>query len=168
MSDNSVLKGIICYYSGSGNTRLACQYIQSNIKNVKFDLFNIARSGIPDLGVYDVVGFVAGLEESFSLVKQGKEVGRKKAAGLLTGLWPSLSRTHSKRDMGIKYVDEPLCDECRICEKLCSCVAVKLDPKPVFDINATAAGAATTTALIGLYTPASTVEWGITPSLFSN
>ena len=54
---NAMLKGIICYYSGSGNTRLACQYISNNIRSVKFDLFNIARGGIPDLDAYNVAGF---------------------------------------------------------------------------------------------------------------
>jgi len=51
------MKGIICYYSGSGNTKLACQYIVKNIKNIEIDLFNIIKDGIPDLEKYDVVGF---------------------------------------------------------------------------------------------------------------
>jgi ferredoxin len=50
-------KGIICYYSGSGNTKLACRYIQSKIKSVQFDLFNIDRDCAPDLHACDVVGF---------------------------------------------------------------------------------------------------------------
>ncbi len=51
------MKGIICYYSGSGNTKLACEYIVKNIKDVEIDLFNIAKDGIPDLEQYDIVGF---------------------------------------------------------------------------------------------------------------
>jgi len=51
------MKGIICYYSGSGNTKLACEYIKRNIKSVGFELYNIVKSEIPDLGEYDVVGF---------------------------------------------------------------------------------------------------------------
>jgi ferredoxin len=53
----AVPKGILCYYSGSGNTRLACQYIQSKVISVKLELFNIARSGVPELDEYACVGF---------------------------------------------------------------------------------------------------------------
>jgi len=35
-----IKKAIICYYLGSGNTKLACQYIAKNIKNIEIDLFN--------------------------------------------------------------------------------------------------------------------------------
>jgi len=225
MDDKGTLKGIICYYSGSGNTRLACQYIQGTVKSVKFDLFNITRGGIPDFDTYDVAGFatftdfldpprlfltflekikpqpdkpafvfntygyingktlytldrrvtargfkaigghslhmpesyppmvaagrgnrqapgakelarfksfVSGLDKTFGLLRSGGEIKRKKAAPL-AALLPSLSRTRSKRDMGIKYVDESLCDECRICKKLCPYGAVRLAPRPVFD-----------------------------------
>ena len=38
-------------------------------------------------------------------------------------------------DMGEKYVDESLCTECGVCEKICPYKAIKLDPKPVFDLN---------------------------------
>jgi len=51
------MKGIICYYSGSGNTKLASQYIAKNIKNIEFDLFNIVKADVPDLETYNVVGF---------------------------------------------------------------------------------------------------------------
>lgn len=51
------MKAIICYYSGSGNTKLACQYIAKNIKNIEIDLFNIAKDDIFDLEQYDIVGF---------------------------------------------------------------------------------------------------------------
>jgi heterodisulfide reductase subunit A-like polyferredoxin len=37
--------------------------------------------------------------------------------------------------MGIKYVDAELCKECHTCEKLCPYRAIKLDPKPVFDMG---------------------------------
>ncbi len=50
------MRGVICYYSGSGNTRLASQYITKNITNCSFDLFNIATDGVPDLGEYYVIG----------------------------------------------------------------------------------------------------------------
>ena len=53
------MKGIICYYSGSGNTRLACRYIAERIKNAEFDLYDIIRekSAAPDLAQFDIVGF---------------------------------------------------------------------------------------------------------------
>ena len=51
------MKGIICYYSGSGNTRLTCQYIVKNVESIEFDLFDVVKDGMPDLEKYDVVGF---------------------------------------------------------------------------------------------------------------
>lgn len=53
------MKGVICYYSGSGNTKLACRYIARHIRNVEFDLFNMVKDGVPDLEKYDIVGFAA-------------------------------------------------------------------------------------------------------------
>ena len=43
------MKGIICYYSSSGNTRLACEYIERKVSNCSFDLFDILKDGTPDL-----------------------------------------------------------------------------------------------------------------------
>ncbi len=60
---------------------------------------------------------------------------KKIKAGFIYNLLPSFSRTRSKRDMGFKYVDDALCDECGICEKLCPYGALKMDPKPVFDME---------------------------------
>lgn len=51
------MKGIICYYSGSGNTRLACRYLAKKTVNAAFNLCNIVRDGTPDLGAYDCAGF---------------------------------------------------------------------------------------------------------------
>ncbi len=228
-SSSKALNGLICYYSGSGNTRLACQYIQNHIRNAKFNLFNIMRDGKPDFAAYDIAGFatftdfldppylvqtfmeglavednkpafvfntygfingrtrqtlakwasargfkviaghtlhtpesyppmiagghgneqapnekelkafkdfVAELDKSLVLLSEGKDVRVKKIrAGFIYNLLPSFSRTRSKNDMGLKYVDEALCDECAICEKLCPYGALKMDPKPVFDMG---------------------------------
>jgi len=225
----ATLTGVICYYSGSGNTRLACQYIQNNINNVKFDLFNITKGSLPDLSVYDVAGFatftdfldpphiflsfierlpvqdnkpafvfntygfingktcytlgkragcrgfkvvaghslhmpesyppmVAGgngneqapdgkelesfkrfvsqMDGAFSLVKTGRATELKKAKfSFISRILPPLSRTRSKNDMGLKYVDTALCDECGICGKICPYHAIKMEPKPVFDMD---------------------------------
>lgn len=51
------MKAIICYYSGSGNTKLACEKMARDIRNIEFTLFNIATNGLPELELYDVVGF---------------------------------------------------------------------------------------------------------------
>ncbi|MCP4537626.1 MAG: hypothetical protein GY832_10800 [Chloroflexi bacterium] len=53
------MKGVICYYSGSGNTKLACRYIAKNIQDVEFDLFDIVKGGTVDLTEYDIVGLAA-------------------------------------------------------------------------------------------------------------
>jgi ferredoxin len=51
------MKGIICYYSGTGNTKLACRYIQDKLHDTQLDLFDIARDGTPDLHEYGLVAF---------------------------------------------------------------------------------------------------------------
>ena len=51
------MKGVICYYSSAGNTRLACKYIERKVSSCSFDLFNIHKDGAPGLDAYDVVGF---------------------------------------------------------------------------------------------------------------
>lgn len=50
------MKGIFCYYSGSGNTRLACEYIAGKTTNIKFDFYNTLKNESPDLKKYDLVG----------------------------------------------------------------------------------------------------------------
>ena len=42
------MKGIICYYSGSGNTKLALEYMSKKITNTDFELYNIVRNEVPD------------------------------------------------------------------------------------------------------------------------
>ena len=51
------IKGIICYYSGSGNTKLACEYLSRKIENADFELRNIVREKAPDFSAYDIAGF---------------------------------------------------------------------------------------------------------------
>ncbi len=222
------MKGIICYYSGSGNTELACQYIAKNVKNVEFELFDIVRADAPDLEQYDAVGFAAftdffgpsyivrafmeklprqnnkpafvfntygfisgktlkvfkgwaaakgfdviaghslhtpesyppmiargraneqapnekemkrfngfisDLDGLLGDIKEGREIKRGLDISLLNRLLPVFSRTRARKDMGEKYVDEALCTECGTCEKLCPYDAIKLSPKPVFDME---------------------------------
>ena len=51
------MKGIICYYSGSGNTKLALEYLSKKITNTNFELYNIVKNEVPDFINYDVAGF---------------------------------------------------------------------------------------------------------------
>ena len=226
MNHKSQLKGLICYYSGSGNTRLACQYLMNKLTNARFDLFNITRSGHPNLNANDIVGFatftdfldppflmkafiekldrqenkpafvfntygfingktqqtlgkwanargfkvigghslhmpesyqpmvaggrgneqapdakeleafnrfILGLDAIIGRLKEGDEIRTQKIYVNPIYSILTFSRSRSRNDMGLKYVDEPLCDECGICEKLCPYGALKLNPKPVFD-----------------------------------
>ena len=51
------MNGLICFYSGSGNTKLACEYIARNAQAIRLDLFDIVSGGKPDLTAYGIVGF---------------------------------------------------------------------------------------------------------------
>ncbi|NOZ63569.1 MAG: hypothetical protein GXO71_01225 [Caldiserica bacterium] len=223
------MKAILCYYSGSGNTKLACEYMAKNIKNIQIDLFNIVKTAPPDLEKYEVVGFatfanflappylmrsflenlprqddkpafvfntygllsgktlkildkwatakgfkvIAGhslhtpenyppmivsgkgneqapnekemadfenfiseLDQLFSRIKEGSRVERKRVRiSLLNTLLPAFPPAKARKDMGEKYVDKKLCTECGICEGVCPYGAIKLNPKPIFDLN---------------------------------
>lgn len=52
------MKGIVCYYSTTGNTRLTVEYLQRHISATTFDLCNIVTDKLPDLQQYDCIGFV--------------------------------------------------------------------------------------------------------------
>jgi len=41
------MKGIICYYSGSGNTRLVCNYIQSVLAPIMLAKFKEVNNCCP-------------------------------------------------------------------------------------------------------------------------
>lgn len=51
------MKGLICYYSSTGNTKLACQYIAHHVSIIKFDLLDITLKKMPDFNSYLIVGF---------------------------------------------------------------------------------------------------------------
>ncbi len=53
------MKGILVYYSSTGNTRLACQYIKARLKNVELDLVDLKKTRVTDFSAYDLVGFAA-------------------------------------------------------------------------------------------------------------
>ena len=50
------MKGVMYYYSGAGNTKLACRYIVGKMA-VPFDLVDVVKEEEVDLEPYDVVGF---------------------------------------------------------------------------------------------------------------
>ena len=52
------MRGVICYYSGSGNTKLACGYLAAGVL-VPFDLVDVTQGRAVDLAPYDVVGLAA-------------------------------------------------------------------------------------------------------------
>ena len=222
------MKGIIAYYSSTGNTRLACRYIASRLQ-VPFDLVDVVEERQVDLAPYDVVGFatftdfggppylfqafmeglpqqqdklafvfntygavslktlrilqrtvaakgftvIAGhslktpeshpptiargqgseempdeermraldafISELGQLLEQAREgqpiEGKRVRIGFLNSLVPSIPRTMARRDMGEKYIDEALCTECGACQKGCPYEAIRLAPKPVFDMD---------------------------------
>jgi len=51
------MKGIICYFSTTGNTKLACERINSKVDNVEFDYYDITSSEEPDFSKYALIGF---------------------------------------------------------------------------------------------------------------
>lgn len=51
------MKGAIFYYSLTGNTRLACEYLARNVEVMDFDLYDIRKKEDIDLAAYDVCGF---------------------------------------------------------------------------------------------------------------
>ncbi len=64
------MRGSIFYFSLTGNTKIACEYIKGKVKPMEFDLINM-RNGQADLSKYDIVGF-ATYSEGFSIPKFAK------------------------------------------------------------------------------------------------
>lgn len=223
------MKGIVCYYSGSGNTKLACRYIAGRMTNTELDIFNIITDGIPALEKYDIVGFatftnfwgvpyiartfmeklplqdskpafvfntygfisgrtlrmldeladvkgfkvIAGhslhtpesyppmiargmgneqapsekemvsfnrfiseLDQLVYRINNGEELPRMRIKiGLLNSLLLPSSPDKARKEMGEKFVDDEICTECGLCEKLCPYKAIKCTPMPIFDLN---------------------------------
>lgn len=48
---------LLCYFSGTGNTKLACHYIKNRLTDVRVDLLDIKGNETPDFAAYDFVGF---------------------------------------------------------------------------------------------------------------
>jgi ferredoxin/flavodoxin len=52
------VRGAVCYYSGSGNTKLACEYLAARL-GIQTDLFDVISEEAIDLAPYDFVGLAA-------------------------------------------------------------------------------------------------------------
>ena len=52
-----MLKGAIVYYSNTGNTKLACEYIRRKSESIDFDLVDMVRDKTADLSGYELLGF---------------------------------------------------------------------------------------------------------------
>ncbi|SHO46756.1 EFR1 family ferrodoxin [Anaerocolumna xylanovorans] len=64
------MKGAILYFSLTGNTKMACEYIKGKTKNSEFDVLDMRKEKW-DLSKYDIVGF-ATYSEGFSIPKYVK------------------------------------------------------------------------------------------------
>ena len=53
------MRGIICYFSTTGNTKLVSEVVASRIENIEFDLYNITKDKEIDFSQYDIVGFAS-------------------------------------------------------------------------------------------------------------
>ena len=51
------MKGLIFYFSGTGTTKLATNYITSKIKNIEFNFHDMYDKNIPNLDQYSIIGF---------------------------------------------------------------------------------------------------------------
>jgi len=51
------MKGLLYYFSNSGNTKLACQYLVKNLTDLKFDMCSITDDNKINLQDYDIIGF---------------------------------------------------------------------------------------------------------------
>lgn len=51
------MKGLIFYFSGTGTTKLAVEYIASKIKHIDFDFHDMSSSCMPSIENYSIFGF---------------------------------------------------------------------------------------------------------------
>jgi ferredoxin len=90
------MRGVICYYSGTGNTRLACEHVVARL-GFEFDLVDVIASDDVDLRPYDIVGLAAptdfrGVPQRFETflaelaLQSGKPAFVLNTCGLASGL----------------------------------------------------------------------------------
>ncbi|MBN1548821.1 MAG: hypothetical protein JW902_19375 [Syntrophaceae bacterium] len=66
------MQGIICYYSGTGNTKAVCECLVKRIPGVAWTWHDIVRQGTPELQAYDIAGF-ATFTDFWSVPKKFKD-----------------------------------------------------------------------------------------------
>jgi ferredoxin len=84
----------------------------------------------------DFDSFISELGVILTTIENGRDLKRKKVRpGWVFNLYPSQPRTAARKDMGEKFVDASLCTECGTCERNCPYDAIRLEPKPIFDMG---------------------------------
>lgn len=48
---------LICYYSGSGNTKLCCEFIKNKLNDCEVELYDLVRDSNLSIDNYDIIGF---------------------------------------------------------------------------------------------------------------
>ncbi|MGA1821818.1 MAG: EFR1 family ferrodoxin [Thermoplasmatota archaeon] len=222
-------RGIIFYYSSTGNTELACEYLRRRSSQTEFELHDMKSGKRDDLDAFEIVGFatfvdymgppkffvdfVKGIrtsggkpafvlntcasipgrslktmsrmvessgfevlsghtifmpenlpymrrrgirndgnpkEKEFasfnsfisdlddlatSISLKGEVRKRPLKIGILNLLIPAFRRTRARKSMGGIWADDPACIECGKCVPICPYGAIRMDPKPVFDLS---------------------------------
>jgi len=57
------MKGIIAYYSTTGNTALVCRFVKAQMPSIDFDLHDVTKDGGFDPAGYGIVGFATFADE---------------------------------------------------------------------------------------------------------
>jgi NAD-dependent dihydropyrimidine dehydrogenase PreA subunit len=81
--------------------------------------------------------FIGEMDGHVAALRDDQRVaGRAVRIGLLNSLFPRRSRSTARDNMGEKHVDASLCTECGRCRRDCPYQAIRLEPKPIFDMSA--------------------------------
>jgi ferredoxin len=95
-----------------------------------------ARTAPSEKRLRNFDAFISGLGRLLERARKGERVkARRVRMGLLNNVLPARPRTSARKDMGDKFVDDSLCKECGICRDNCPYEAIRLQPKPLFDMD---------------------------------
>lgn len=90
--------------------------------------------GAKELAAFDA--FASQIADVLSAVHSGaRPMTAKLPLKLVDRVFPKRARTTARDSMGPKRVDAAVCTECGLCERDCPYGAIRLDPKPVFDMS---------------------------------